>query len=316
MTSPTVLYIAGASRSGSTILGQTLGEVPGFTFLGELYHLWGRGLHHNQLCGCGQRLRECVFWQEVLSGDSVLRSVLESPDQNRPASLTAKLVRLRRLPSLLGDGRLVDSSTSSLIREYQTVLGKLYERLHAVLPSNSIIVDSSKHATYGAVLLGMSSLRVSVLHLVRDARAVAHSMSQPKQRPEIDDQRACMRARPAPAAALHWVANNLAVSCLTKFASESLRVKYEDFVDSPVETIHRVTRFFNGCPAIPSSLQDGNLACGLNHSVSGNPVRFDRGRIRLRVDDRWRGQMPVLPKCLVTLACSPLLGRYGYPGVL
>ena len=55
MTRPDVrvAYIAGAGRSGSTLLAMMLGTLPGWVSVGELRHLWARGVEENQLCGCG-----------------------------------------------------------------------------------------------------------------------------------------------------------------------------------------------------------------------------------------------------------------------
>src|SRR5205823_1051409 len=51
-TQPKVLYIAGPGRSGSTVLDQVLGELPGFVSTGELQALWQRGLVERRPCGC------------------------------------------------------------------------------------------------------------------------------------------------------------------------------------------------------------------------------------------------------------------------
>ena len=40
----TVLYVAGAGRSGSTLLDNLLGQIPGFFSAGELRYVWERGL--------------------------------------------------------------------------------------------------------------------------------------------------------------------------------------------------------------------------------------------------------------------------------
>lgn len=47
-----VLYLAGWSRSGSTILSNILGEINGFFSTGEITYIWQRGLIINKLCGC------------------------------------------------------------------------------------------------------------------------------------------------------------------------------------------------------------------------------------------------------------------------
>src|SRR5215218_5347941 len=61
----TVLYIGGHGRSGSTILAQTLGQIPGFVYVGELWLVWYRGLRDNEHCGCGQLFDSCEFWRAV-----------------------------------------------------------------------------------------------------------------------------------------------------------------------------------------------------------------------------------------------------------
>ena len=62
-----VLYIAGWGRSGTTLLDNLLGQIEGFTSTGELHNLWQRGLIDGRDCGCGLRLTDCPFWQEVLT---------------------------------------------------------------------------------------------------------------------------------------------------------------------------------------------------------------------------------------------------------
>jgi hypothetical protein len=59
-----VLYIAGSGRSGSTFLGQVLGQVPGFCFVGETLYAWHTFDQH-RLCGCGTPLVDCTFWHAV-----------------------------------------------------------------------------------------------------------------------------------------------------------------------------------------------------------------------------------------------------------
>ena len=65
MTDPLVLYIAGWGRSGSTLLERLLAEVDGVTLLGEVVHLWERGVREDELCACGTAFSGCPFWSEV-----------------------------------------------------------------------------------------------------------------------------------------------------------------------------------------------------------------------------------------------------------
>src|SRR3712207_4624499 len=64
-TSPTVLYLGGLGRSGTTVLERVLGELPGACSVGELVHLWQRGVLDDETCGCGEPFSRCPFWSEV-----------------------------------------------------------------------------------------------------------------------------------------------------------------------------------------------------------------------------------------------------------
>ena len=64
-----VLYVTGWCRSGSTVLGNILAEVPGVFHAGELRFLWQNGVlgtGSNRRCGCGADLLACAFWSRVL----------------------------------------------------------------------------------------------------------------------------------------------------------------------------------------------------------------------------------------------------------
>src|SRR5947209_19958625 len=60
-----VLYVGGCGRSGSTLLDRMLGQVPGVLAIGEVVHIWRRGVGEDQLCGCGKAFTDCEFWSEV-----------------------------------------------------------------------------------------------------------------------------------------------------------------------------------------------------------------------------------------------------------
>jgi hypothetical protein len=48
------------------------------------------------------------------------------------------------------------------------------------------------------------------------------------------------------------------------------------------------------------------------HSVSGNPIRFDREVMAVRPDMEWRERMDTRTRRTVALLTLPLLVRYGY----
>jgi len=72
---------------------------------------------------------------------------------------------------------------------------------------------------------------------------------------------------------------------------------------------------FAGRPDLARSLdhlKTDAIELGPHHTVAGNPMRFQTGRVDLRVDEAWRAAMPAQDRALVTRLTSTLRRRYGY----
>ena len=50
----------------------------------------------------------------------------------------------------------------------------------------------------------------------------------------------------------------------------------------------------------------------INHTVSGNPMRFKCGDLTVKPDMEWKGRMRRSQKLVTTFLTLPLLLRYGY----
>jgi hypothetical protein len=99
-----------------------------------------------------------------------------------------------------------------------------------------------------------------------------------------------------------------------------LRVRYEDLVRSPEQTVLMLAKFA-GVRADDSALgfigTEGDSRCAVlheAHTASGNPMRFATGKVAIRGDERWRDAMPGGHRRAVTAMTLPLLSRYGYLG--
>ena len=84
--------------------------------------------------------------------------------------------------------------------------------------------------------------------------------------------------------------------------------RYEDLVHDPVAWLGR--RFPQ--VAFPGSIAEGIVPLEPNHTVSGNPLRFTTGELRIRPDEEWLDRMKPRDRWTVTAATLPLLYRYGY----
>ena len=95
---PTVVYIAGSGRSGSTLVERVLGEIPSMTNVGELMDLARRSAPENERCGCGLAFGDCPFWTKV--GEHAFGGW--EPGQLADLErLRASVARQRYLPKLL-----------------------------------------------------------------------------------------------------------------------------------------------------------------------------------------------------------------------
>jgi hypothetical protein len=114
-----------------------------------------------------------------------------------------------------------------------------------------------------------------------------------------------MRQRSPIQSAVHWDVHNILLELLAARSRNALRVRYEDLVADPDELVQTICRAL----AVPV---DRAPADEPRHSISGNPIRFETGPLRVQLDDEWTHALAKRDRRLVTLTTAPLLARYGY----
>lgn len=308
-----VVYLGGLGRSGSTLVERLLGELPGVRAVGEVVHLWERGVVADERCGCGVPFASCEFWSQV--GQAAFGG-WEHIGTGRIAELRGAIDRTRFIPRL--SARSLPVGAERDLREYTDYYLRAYRAIGKV-SGCQVIVDSSKHASLAFCLSRRPEVDLRVIHLVRDSRAVAYSWTTRVARPDAGAESFMTTYSPARAAG-HWNAQNGAFQVLARRRAAVLRVRYEDVVESPVATLCRIASFA-GLPAEPPNLSFlggddvGSWAdLQASHTVSGNPMRFATGRLPIRRDERWRTGMPARQRRTVTALTLPLLAHYGYVG--
>lgn len=301
-----VLYLAGSGRSGSTILDNVLGEVPGFLSVGELRFVWDRNIRSDRMCGCGTPFSACPVWQQILRvayGDA-------PPDTADMISWMDRVLPLRS--ALLTRTR---SNRRKLQRTYARHLNVLERLYHAAAEVSGarVVVDSSKYPSYAYLLSLIDSLDVVMVHLVRDPRAVAHSWTRNKLEITRQGVEAPMgKVRPAHTAIDWMMWSGLAEQYGRAVSRPILRVRYEDFVTHPRTVLGTVLQYAR-LPEEPLDfLTDGGVLLTGNHTVGGNPVRLRQGQVALRVDDQWRRSMRRQDRWAVTALAWPGMLGYGY----
>lgn len=295
-----VVYIAGSGRSGSTLLERVLGQIPGVVALGEVHHLWQRGIVKNELCGCGSSFDACPFWLEV--GGKAFGG-WRSEDVARVAAMADAVDRHRRVVTNLAAGH--GSRRHSTALEYASFYRRIYDAARAVAGA-SIVVDSGKHPTLALCLAQDPDIDLRVLHLVRNPVGVAYSWSKSVRRPEAraDEDAFMTRYSPILSGAL-WSVTTAEAELLRSTRVPIARVRYEDFVTAPREVVtaawHRL-----GLPPTGLHSISTHMSLGVNHTVAGNPMRFRTGEIELRADEQWRESMARRDRVAVAAVTAPV----------
>jgi hypothetical protein len=302
----TVLYMMGQDRSGSTILGDVLGQAEGVAHVGEVRNVWRSGFVHRGYCGCGRRVPECPVWSAAAA--DVLPTGVE------PATLVSWLatsLRLRNLGPFLRTGPGGPPRGIPEADAYAALAGDLYARL-AGFTGARVLVDSSKHPVYAASLATVAGLDLRLVHLVRDPRATAFSWGRDKASPGLPGDR--MWTAPAWRAARAWVLANLAADRVrARHPDRSMFLRYEDAMADPRRAVAAMLRHASLPDARVPIEEDGVVVLRSQHSGSGNPVRLTGGRVQLREDDAWRTAQRRRDRLVVMALTGPFLRRYGYP---
>jgi hypothetical protein len=308
----TVLYIGAHGRSGSTILAQTLGQIPGFVNVGEVWQVWYRGLREDERCGCGQPFLSCEFWRAV--GDEAFGG-WDKVDADKLVAFRPYLKRRRYVPhyALAAKTSIRTRKMTTLLEGCDPVLERLYRAIQRVSGAR-VIVDSSKRWTYAVLLSLLPFADLRVVHLVRDSRAVAYSWAKNKESPAVVGGRLMPQRTPAQASR-DWSIRNYSYDFLSGFTHLS-RLRYEDFVNDPTfylaETLIRVG--FDDEAGGPPVVRGREISPSVDHTVSGNPSRFRTGTIELQPDEEWKVKIRGADKNVVTALTAPLLLKYGYLG--
>ncbi len=279
---PKVIYVMGAGRSGSTILGVTLGSCDGVCYAGELDAWLARSGEPNF-----KNAERAEFWGRVaqrmgsgegLFGDSVgrliERSIAVFPAFNRE--------QLRDLEE-----------------SYRRVSAALYEAI-ASESRAEVVVDSSHFPLRARQLQKIQSVDLHLLYLVRRPEGVVaafrrQGISQPPK---------------GVVAANAYLSLTYLLSILVFMRHprrSRLLVRYEDFVDDPAAATRQILGMAGLRPtAVPS--RQATLSTGIafqgNRLLGRDRVVLQAKREEYSVPQRLRA-LPQLPWRLVPWVLRP-----------
>lgn len=303
-----VLFVGGMPRSGSTLLDLLLGQLPAHCDVGELFYMWQGGVLRDQRCACGEPFSACPFWTEV--GDRAFGG-WDAVDAAEVVRLQGEVDTTAALP-LFWARRLLPRHRAKVDR-YLTLTRQVY-RAVAATSGAEVVVDSTKRPSTAYLLASDPQIALRVVHIVRDPRGVLNSWSREVALPEGAGPRDHLKKRPMRQIARRWVTVNLMIGRLAKRGVPHTVLRYEDMVSDPRSSMESVLAL-TGRTADDGALDfigpDG-VRTGVSHAPTGGRVRFSTGPMPLRLDEKWRREMPTSRQRLTALICGPLMRRYGY----
>jgi hypothetical protein len=234
-----VIYVMGAGRSGSTILGVALGNCDGVFYAGELDKwLMRRG---EPALGGGERER---FWAQVR-------------ERADAADLFGYRARVLERSSALFSFRKL-RERRRLRERYREVAGELYRAVAGVAQATHV-VDTSHYPLRARELQRTGEIELYLIFLVRDAQQVVRSFGRsglPERRFNLPTANAYL-----------WLTHALSIAVFLRHPrARRLLLRYEDFVRSP-EAVMRDVLERVGAGAPPPSLA---------HLSTGMPIQGNR----------------------------------------
>ncbi len=235
---PKVVYVMGAGKSGSTIVGVTLGNCTGFFYAGEL----DKWLITSGVPAIGG-LERTPFWNDVRRGVDGAADLFGSQSQ---ASLErmSSLFRLSRWPA-----------RRRLRGRYRRITEDLYRAIAGAAQATHV-VDSSHLPLRARQLQQIDGIELYLVFLVRDRQSIVASHARHIKRHEVAERRLLFIKTNVDL----WLTYLLSTLVfLRQRRDRRLLLRYEEFVTDPEGILRDVLDRVGSSAEIPdlTSLSTG-----------------------------------------------------------
>jgi hypothetical protein len=298
------MYITSLGRSGSTLLALLMNAHPEMVSIGELTGLVSHVNPDTYLCSCGQRIKECEFWNEV--GHRMSDRGLDFSVEDFGTHLAWHQNRILQIVQFADMHNIgLNNIKDKLLGFIPSYHKRLKSRVdYNVALANTILeivgkpvfVDASKKHNRIKYLEKYGELDLRVIHLVRDVRGFVNSFLTTEDNIGTKE------------CALLWVKRNRQITrTLQSLPVPHLLIRYEDLCNDPLGTLCRVCEFcgvtpFQSIPEIDKTL----------HHVVGNRMRI-RKDLKIKLDLRWQTELTPEQIAEIDRVSASLREVYEYP---
>ena len=268
-----LIYVLCKGRSGSTLAGLLLGAHPEIANLGEISALpkWVRN-PEDRTCSCERSFLDCPEWTAVRDA--------YGPDWPEEVELGAD------------DDATFARRNLRFFRTIRDVAGA------------SVLLDKSKKLGRALRLARIPEIDLTVMHVVRDPRAVANSFRQRGVRKDRTEKLRFSYTKNA----VRWAMLNALMPLRLGRHAGYVRVRYEDLVRDPRGQLQRVL----GAAGLDYDPQMDHFGEVVQHGVGGNRMRLTGVR-EIRPDGKFLDEVGPREWAVGTALALPTLLAHGYP---
>ena len=163
-----LIYLLGASRSGSSALESYLQSNYDYLALGEVRWAFERGFRDNDTCGCGEPVNDCNFWGKFEISSEIQEQLLQGRKHYD-------------LPKIIQPLKKISSNAKSV---YKKNVKKIYIE---AFKHSDVIIDNSKRPEYLNLiqeLLSDEDIEFLIIPVIRNPMGNIKSWSTHKRTQE------------------------------------------------------------------------------------------------------------------------------------
>ncbi len=272
------IYLLGAGRSGTTMLATILNNHPNIFTIGEMHQFLDYVLEDKD-CSCGSKLSQCTFWATILN--SLDLSVLQNKNN---VELSNSSEKHHLIPFyLLG---------KNIPPTYRKIIDMVFSTIQKKV-DKPWILDSSKYISRYLLLRKNKKLNLKGIYLVRDVRGVINSFGKKVQTPK----------KPL-SAILYYTLINLSAQWVCWWDKRVIKIKYEDFVNQPEQTLQILEKHLFNSSNNVTNLK--NETFNIPHIIAGNRLRSQK-KLVIKKDMKWKENIGRTHQILYYFLTFPLM---------